>query len=176
MKMFKRKIFCFENAALTLIDCRRTIYDHSISTQKFRSCDEKNFGTSEYCNLENVLNLPTPQIWGTQVINEYLMLNSTTVPAFLTGVRSSIRTTGAIRGNIFNNMRRTYDAYEKDIALVNFYFKPSHVLQFGTQCRLGWIDFFSNVGGLLGLCLGLSIITFMEIIWICLKFVKISLT
>jgi hypothetical protein len=31
------------------------------------------------------------------------------------------------------------------------------------------VDFFSAIGGLLGLCLGLSIVTLIEIVWLCLK-------
>ena len=29
-----------------------------------------------------------------------------------------------------------------------------------------WIDFFSAIGGLLGLCIGLSIVTFVELFWL----------
>jgi hypothetical protein len=41
-----------------------------------------------------------------------------------------------------------------------------------------WIDFLSQVGGLLGLCIGVSIITFIELFWLCLRlvFFKLDLT
>jgi hypothetical protein len=160
-----------------MLDCRRVIYEHRISTQKFRTCDEKNLGTSELCSLEHAFSLPKPQIWATQVLNEYLNRNST-LPSFLNGVQSSLRSSdvqGSVQVRVFNNMTRIYDAYDRDIAQVNFYFDAPTVLQFGTQSRLGWIDFFSNVGGLLGLCLGLSVITLIEMIWVCLKIVKIAI-
>jgi hypothetical protein len=32
-----------------------------------------------------------------------------------------------------------------------------------------WIDYFSTVGGLLGLVLGMGIISFVELIWLCLR-------
>lgn len=121
--------------------------------------------------------MPKPQIWATQVLNEYQNRN-TTMPAFLSGIQSSLRSSdvqNSVQVRVFNNMTRIYEAYERDIALVNFYFDAPTVLQFGTQSRLGWIDFFSNVGGLLGLCLGLSIITFMEIIWVCLRVCRLAI-
>jgi len=33
------------------------------------------------------------------------------------------------------------------------------------------IQYFSNVGGLLGLCIGLSIVTIVEILWLCLRLI-----
>jgi hypothetical protein len=32
-----------------------------------------------------------------------------------------------------------------------------------------WISFFSTIGGLLGLCIGLSIVTFIELFWLVLR-------
>jgi hypothetical protein len=50
-----------------LPDCIRTIYQYTASQQQFRKCDEKNFGISDLCNLQNVNILPKPQIFGSQV-------------------------------------------------------------------------------------------------------------
>ena len=44
-----------------------------------------------------------------------------------------------------------YDAYEKDIAMVQIYFKKSTIFEMGSQPRMNWIDYLSTVGGLLGL-------------------------
>ncbi len=35
-------------------------------------------------------------------------------------------------------MSTEYDAYEKDIALVNIFFETSTAFQFGSQARLTW--------------------------------------
>ena len=66
---------------------------------------------------------------------------------------------------------REYDAYDEDIAILNIYFDTVSVMQFGTQASQGWIDFFSNVGGLLGLCIGLSIVTIIELVWLCFRLI-----
>ena len=47
-----------------------------------------------------------------------------------------------------------YMAYEKDVALVNFYFDSSTVIQYYRERRLTFTSFVSQIGGLLGLCLG----------------------
>ena len=79
----------------------------------------------------------------------------------------------------------TYNAYERDIAVVNIFFgKTTATGNFG--CFLGNtkvycseyektlkmtnVDFLANIGGLFGLCMGFSIISFVEIIyWIVFK-------
>ena len=50
-----------------LPDCSRIIYEHTLSAEPFRKCDEKNFGVSFLCNLDYRANIPKPQIWGSQV-------------------------------------------------------------------------------------------------------------
>ena len=44
----------------------------------------------------------------------------------------------------------TYNAYEKDIAMVNFYFDKSSILQYIRQERMTKVDYISQMGGLLG--------------------------
>ena len=63
----------------------------------------------------------------------------------------------------------TYDAYEKDIAILQIYFKSPTIMEYGTFPSNTWIDFFSSIGGLLGLCIGISIVTFIEIFWLILR-------
>ena len=72
-----------------------------------------------------------------------------------------------------------YNAYEKDIAVVNIFFgKPttigSNYYDVQTLCcdteyerikRMTAIDFISSMGGLFGLCLGFSLISFFEILY-----------
>jgi hypothetical protein len=64
-----------------------------------------------------------------------------------------------------------YDAYDKDIALVQFYYKKSTIIQMGTQVTMSWIDYFSAVGGLLGLVLGMGIVSVIEILWLALRLI-----
>ena len=57
----------------------------------------------------------------------------------------------------------TYNAYEKDIAMVNFYFDKSSILQYIRQERMTKVDYISQIGGLLGLFMGISFISGMAI-------------
>ncbi len=56
-----------------------------------------------------------------------------------------------------------YLAYEKDMAIAHFYFESSTALQYMRQPRLTWTAFIGQIGGLLGLCLGFSIVSIVEL-------------
>ena len=80
-----------------------------------------------------------------------------------------------------------YNAYEKDIAVVNIFFGGSTVFgellyvqyitsnkliiritshsEFERSQKMTWLDFVSNLGGLCGLCLGISFISVTEIVY-----------
>jgi hypothetical protein len=99
-------------------------------------------------------------------------------------VQSSIQTSERFygstlqNGDVFSTVDNSYDAYDKDIALMHIYFKTATVLQMGSQPTMTWIDFISQVGGLLALCIGFSIITVIELVWLCLRILsqKMKLT
>ena len=84
-----------------------------------------------------------------------------------------------------------YNAWEEDIAVVNIFFGKDTVMgengrigrvftsqifsEFERSIRMGPVDFVASLGGLFGLCLGFSIISFLEIIyWILAGFCKIT--
>jgi len=75
----------------------------------------------------------------------------------------------SVLSKFFEGLPNEYDAYEKDIAVLRVFFDSSTVMQFSSQPMQSWIDYFSAVGGALGLCIGLSIITVIEVIWLCLR-------
>ena len=159
-----------------LPDCTYTIYQSSMSAQSFRKCTEKNFGLSYFCNLDLNVQMLTPQIWADQVLQQYANAHQSK-PAFLSNVVSNTRTltSSVSMQNIFTKIDRNYDAYDKDIAILSVYFDKPTLLQFGTQASQTWIQYFSNVGGLLGLCIGLSIVTIVEIIWLCMRLMEKAL-
>ena len=43
---------------------------------------------------------------------------------------------------VFTQMPRKYDAYDKDIAVLEIYFKKSTVVQIGSQARMTWYIFY----------------------------------
>ena len=75
----------------------------------------------------------------------------------------------------------TYNALEKDIAVLNLYFGASNVQgntyleividvnlsfsEYEKSQKMTLVDFISNLGGCFGLCLGFSIISFVEIVY-----------
>ena len=67
----------------------------------------------------------------------------------------------------------TYDAFDKDIAMVKFYFERSRVVQYQRKTSNNWYDFISQVGGNFGLGVGFSIISAIEIIyWTTIRFIQ----
>ncbi len=59
-----------------------------------------------------------------------------------------------------------YDAFDKDIAILNVFFETPTVLEYTTQQSFTLFDFISAVGGIGGLFIGFSIFTILEIIWL----------
>ena len=148
-----------------LPDCRTTIYHPVISSLPFKECDESNLGISHFCNLDDDT-LPEPKIWGKQVLDEFK--ESKTKPSFINNIMSSQRV--LTRHPVaFTQLDRSYNAYEKDIAILQVFFDSPSVFQYMSQPSQNWVGFFSTIGGLLGLCLGISIISFVEVIWVLIE-------
>ena len=55
--------------------------------------------------------------------------------------------------------------FQRDIAVLNFYFDTPTISQVTWELRTNLFDRFSAVGGTLGLFTGISVITLIEIIW-----------
>jgi hypothetical protein len=45
-------------------------------------------------------------------------------------------------------------------------------LQFKAQLSQNWVGYLANVGGAFGLCLGFSITTLAELVWLLLRIIK----
>jgi hypothetical protein len=154
-------------------DCRRSIYSMTISSQPFRRCDERSLEVSPMCSVLRK-NIPKPEMWGKQV-SEYLTEHpSASTPTLLSKITSSKRTIkkSFVLHDLFTDLYNDYDAYEKDIGVLNVYFDSTTVLKLKSEKRQTWIDYFSSVGGALGLCIGLSIVTIFEMLWVCLTMLK----
>ena len=50
-----------------------------------------------------------------------------------------------------------------NLAVVNFFFKSPTIVQFSNQATMTWIDFLSNMGGILGLFIGFRLVDFWSI-------------
>jgi amiloride-sensitive sodium channel len=154
-----------DTCSYCLPDCSTTIYETSFTAIPFRRCDSNNVGVSTFCKLDD-RNLPSPTKFGQQVITEF---ENDTIPSprYVKKIESNIRTYAT--RDIFTQNPKTYDAYDEDIAIVQIYFKKSTVVQMKSEPRMTWIDYFSAVGGLMGLVLGMGIVSVIELMWLCLR-------
>ena len=162
-----------EQCSYCLPDCVQTIYRTSTTTQQFRRCDERNLELTKMCSILRK-NITKPEIWGRQVLDYYL--NQTgKIPDYLSNITSSKRMVkkSYLLNYVFPGLSREYDAFDKDIAVLTVFFDSTTVMAFNSASTQSWIDYWSNVGGALGLCIGLSIITVVEMFWLCLSFVGI---
>ena len=160
-----------------LPDCKNTIYEASVSAAPFRPCDHTNLGTSPLCDLES--SDFNPSIWTELVQTEYKDQTGQ-VPDYVASSKTRMSnnryyvTDPNKRGNLafqaHNELHPTYDAYSQDIAMVNFYFEKSSILQFKRAPRLTMIDYISQMGGLLGLGIGFSLVSAVEILyWLTIR-------
>jgi hypothetical protein len=75
------------------------------------------------------------------------------------------------RHNAFSKVVHTYNAYDEDIATMEIFLDTPTILYYNSQHRLNWISFLSSIGGILGLCIGITIVTFVQILWMLFKLV-----
>ena len=166
-----------EECSHCLPDCNSTDYDFFVTSSPFRKCDHTNLGTSETCDFENTY--VNPPMWSQQVQNEYSKALGE-MPQYIKPddrkMESQRKYTKYER--VENNLilkqameaEPTYDAFEKDISVVNFYFGRPTVTQFKRAERLTWNDYIAQIGGLLGLAMGLSLISVVELIyWLIIR-------
>ena len=161
-----------EECSSCLPDCTKTIYEATVSAAPFRQCDHTNLGTSQLCDLEDV-NM-NPPIWQQLVQNEYLSAKGE-VPEFaepsdarMSNTRKFVSSEAKQAYLVFqvkNNKTPDYDAYTNDIAIVNFYFDKSTVLLYKRDQRMTTIDYISQMGGLLGLGIGMSFLSIIELLY-----------
>ena len=155
-------------------DCSTTLYEPIIISTPLRKCDSSSLGVSKLCDFNNKA-LPQPTMFGSQAKLDYEKFGFNSPSIY--GVESTTRYYAKTlpKGDLFALNPKTYDAFEKDIALVEIYFRKSTIIQMGRQARMNWIEYFSTVGGLLGLVLGMGIISVIEVIWVCLRLVALKM-
>jgi hypothetical protein len=124
-------------------------------------------------------NGPTPQLWGKLVLAR--LKNSSDVLEFLkmrnkiVSSRRFLMPRGYTYFSVTNSVTE-YDAYDRDIAILNVYFETPTVLEYTTQHSKTWLDFISAVGGNGGLFIGFSIVTIIEIVWLLFQALSMYLT
>jgi len=153
-----------------LPDCSSTLYEAKVIAVPFKRCDRSNLGVSRFCQM--ITEQPMEENLLSQMLNEFTNVNfdgyngNNRVPPYLEEIHTSFRRHGY---NIFKKSPLVYNAFEKDIAMVEIIFQKSTLIEIESQVRMTWIDYFSAVGGLLGLVLGMGFFSLFELIWLCLR-------
>ena len=172
-----------------LPDCTTTNYATSIAYAELRQCDRTNLGgTSTLCALVDGPFNPPP--WMTTAQEDFEDANQT-IPWYLNTDSSPSKDSDGMR---FTNQRskieddrkksnlifkselkgeQTYDAFKKDIGIVNVFFSKEKILKYVTSNKMSNLDFLSQIGGSLGLSMGVSIVSIIELIyWFTFRFFR----
>jgi hypothetical protein len=161
-----------------LPDCDSTLYEPTINVVPFERCDASSIGISQFCKVDMELKQPMISNVFTQIIKEYANVDygyypKSDIPDYILslGTKSSIRDYGY---NIFrnNNYNITYNAFNRDIAMVNIIYQKPTLTKIKNQLAMTWIDYFSGVGGLMGLVLGVGFVSSFELFWLILRIIS----
>jgi len=154
-----------------LPDCSVTIYNAKLYVEPFDKCSANNIGAGLFCKITFKKAMQMQMRLASQIQNE--SFNASTgafekQPNYLTSIKSSIRSYGY---DAFKKPKETYDAIDEDIAMVQITYQKATAIQMGSRLTMTWVDYFSTVGGLLGLVLGMGFVTFIEIFWLGMRIV-----
>ena len=121
-------------------------------------------------------NEPTPQLWGKLALER---LENYSEKADYKKIKSRIVSSQRYlnpRGHMGISISKSvteYDAYDRDIAILNVYFETPTVLEYTTMHSKTWFDFISAVGGNGGLFIGFSIVTILELVWLIFQAISL---
>lgn len=139
--------------------CSFTEFRTSLSTAEFRPCDGITLGLSDFCDPAS--HYIQPQMWADEITAAYekaKLSRDSALPAYLRHVVSPTRLEAA-------GARSPYNAFERDIAQVNFFFSAPAAVELVSSPTMTVFEFASSVGGLLGLFVGFSLLSVVEIVY-----------
>ena len=59
----------------------------------------------------------------------------------------------------------SYDAYDKDIAIVSFFFGKETAIEFTRHRRASFAELLSQIGGMMGFAMAISMVSVIELIF-----------
>merc|ERR1719209_588506 len=134
-------------------------------------CDSRNLNLNPLCMLKKG---SLPALW-TERVKETYKTYERSIPSYISTLTNPMRRRHKDQLLVTESMDELYNAWEEDIAVVNIFFGKDTVMEFERSIRMGPVDFVASLGGLFGLCLGFSIISFLEIVyWILAGIFKIT--
>ena len=156
-----------------LADCVSTILKNRISTAPLRKCQLNSLGSNSFCNKNDKL-LLSSEFLSNLVSTEYLKRFSTQ-PYFIRKLFISSERkfgTSLLYGDVFESTNKPYNANDKDIAIVQIFFRLGYTTKIQRSQFMNWIGYFSNVGGIYGLVLGMGLISIVEIFWLAIQYLE----
>ena len=160
------RLYNYEDCDHCLPDCQNAIYSNTISNAEFQRCDFRSFSTTLFCQLHPNL---SPVQYYDMMEEEFRLNGMDELPQFIKDRynASNIRKLEKNFKHFFSKVNQdySYDAYKEDIAIAHFYFEKPTIMKFKRDVRYKFEDFMSKVGGLLGLFLGFSICSVIELIY-----------
>ena len=153
-----------------LPDCLTTNYLSTVSYSPFRRCDARNIQLGNICTFNSTLDTP---IWGNDLLQEVTFQNGkkeSQTPNWIKTTSSQRKRVhaGNSPNQVFGNLNKrlpTYHSYEEDIAVATFYFDGPTGSEYMRDARMTIIDFISQLGGLAGVCIGLSLMSVVELFY-----------
>jgi len=146
--------------ASCLPDCQAVDYTIASTEALFRRCDSRNLNMSPLCDLDNI---QEPAKWTELASAEYKSSRPNYLPS--SPMRSPLPSPALEKGEILVQSLEPYDAFDNDIAVLSIYFGSPTTVEFQRSLRMTIVDFIGSVGGLFGLCLGFSLISFFELLY-----------
>ena len=170
-----------------LPDCEGNIFETKIDRASLQKCDHTNLGANLFCNLAR--DAMNPSIWSQEArdefkeksgnVPEYLLKNSANKTVF-TNRRYHVPDPGKMKALVFQKQveaNPTYNAFDDDIAMVNFYFEKQTIQQLERSLKMTMPNYIAQMGGMFGLGIGFSFISFVELIyWMSIRFRENFLT
>jgi hypothetical protein len=157
----------YEECQKCIPDCVSTIFKSKVTAVPLRNCSLINIGNNTFCNAFNPSRIKPNMLSDLVVFNIYNRFR--TLPYYVSRMfSSSQRKYGSSlkHGDVFESTNYPYSAFNKDIAKVQLYFDSATMMGIQRSSTMTSTDFFSNVGGIFGLVLGMGLISLAELLWI----------
>ena len=111
--------------------------------------------------------------FSTMIKTNFQMANNTieaNLP-YISSLDSSLRSTNKdiVYVKAPGSALKTYDAFDEDIALLEIVFDTSTMFVYQSSSTENWVNYLADVGGLLGIVLGMGFISFIEVIWLIVR-------
>jgi hypothetical protein len=138
-----------------------------------RQCNSNSLGINKFCNNNDDFTDLSSEFL-VQLLQSDFEKRFLKLPYFYKQNFTLNRTLGSkLRaGDVFETTNVDYRGVEKDIAIVQVYFKTAYTTKIERSLTMGWIVYFSNVGGIFGLVLGMGLISLFELLWLSIQYLE----